>query len=311
MIRLAEDPDPYKLSTGWTRKTTLQLPEGDLRRWYWARDWLKHPLAELIHQRRLPLPPGSPLARERQWLLARRVMQLNHKPYGPVIALPDLREAVDVMMQTVQGAVHATWAGGGMTIDSHDIRWLHAHLEHQTGELIHPPWPGNDLPFRGGVYWWQMYSPELTQEVMTGILRDAVTGYKDLVDQNFARFGWALGLNSVLPARVEGEVIMPDSDPEGRYSLVVYELKPDHTASRNTPPEVQLDLLTRRRAIRPDPPGATSADLRGSPFHEPVRQNTMPMTGQVRPATNLAYRWLASDLHALGWLDHAPFFLQD
>jgi len=31
-------------------------------------------------------------------------------------------------------------------------------------------------------------------------------------------------------------------------------------------------------------------------------------TGQTRPATNLAYEWLASDLLALGWLDRVVRF---
>ncbi|WP_151898075.1 hypothetical protein [Streptomyces sp. C8S0] len=31
-------------------------------------------------------------------------------------------------------------------------------------------------------------------------------------------------------------------------------------------------------------------------------------TGRDRRATNLAYRWLAEDLKAVGWLEHAPVY---
>jgi hypothetical protein len=44
---------------------------------------------------------------------------------------------------------------------------------------------------------------------MTGIPRDAGTGYRDLVGQNFPGFGWALGLNSVGSANRSGRTPCP------------------------------------------------------------------------------------------------------
>jgi hypothetical protein len=117
----------------WARRTMFAIPPGPLGRWSWARNRLIQPLAELIQQRRLPLPPDSPLAVERQWILARRIMQISQKPHGTAIPLADLRQAVDVMMEKVERSVHATWSGGGMRIDSYDIRWIHTQLQRETG----------------------------------------------------------------------------------------------------------------------------------------------------------------------------------
>ena len=302
LVRINDDFRQDRLSPGWIRRTTFQYPEGDFGRWFWARTWLSKPLAEMIHRRRLPVPSHSPLARERQWILARRIMQIAGKRHGGAIPRAELREAVDVLMEVVERSVHATWSGGSMPVDSHDVRWIHGQLQRDTGDLLNPPWPAPDLPRRPGPWQWQRYSPELTQAILTEVLRDAVTGYRDLVELNFAGFGWALGLNSVLPVHVEGAVAMHDdgNDPHG---TLFYELKPDRTAAPDAPPRVHLDLITQPGYGHGARAFASIIDRRRTPFYVPTSHNTLLPTGQSRPATNLAYQWLAADLHAIGWLD--------
>ena len=131
LLAVAGDPGT-RPSPEWIRRTIFRIPQGPLGRWSWARNRLMQRLAELIHERRLPLPRDSPLASERQWILARRIMQIAGKRHGTVIPLADLRQAVDGMMETVDRTVHATWSGGGIRIDSHDIRWIHARLQRET-----------------------------------------------------------------------------------------------------------------------------------------------------------------------------------
>ena len=141
-------------------------------------------------------------------------MQIARKPHGTAIPLADLRQAVDVMMETVDRSVHATWAGG-MQIDSHDIRWIHAQLQRETGDQFCPPWPAPDQPSLRARWLWHCYSPELAHAILTEVLGAAVTGYRDLVAENFAAFGWALGLNSALPVQVKGTLIIPEDDTDG------------------------------------------------------------------------------------------------
>jgi len=86
-------------------------------------------------------------------------MQIAQNPYGTAIPLADLRHTVDVMMEKVERSVHATWSGGGIQIDSHDIRWIHAQLQRETGDRLEPPWPAPDQPGLRTRWPWQGYSP--------------------------------------------------------------------------------------------------------------------------------------------------------
>jgi hypothetical protein len=292
----------------WGRRTLYCLPRGPLGRWSWARDRLREPLADLIRRRRLPLPPGSPLVRERKWVLACRVMQITHKRLGAAIPLADLRQALDVMMQTVERSAYATWAGGGLEVDSHDVRWLYGHLQPETGGQLCPPWPGPDRRSPWARWPSQGYSPELTQSILTEVLSAAVTGYRDLVAENFPGFGWTLGLNSILPVQVEGTLVHQDSS-DGGHSRLNYQLIPSRAASHDPVSRIHLNLMTQPGA--PSPGARVRAipyDRGRNPFYIPTGYTITSPVGQSRAATNLAYHWLAADLLALGWIDHAVTF---
>jgi hypothetical protein len=213
------------------------------------------------------------------------------------------------MMETVDRSVHATWAGGGMRIDSHDIRWIHAQLQRETGDQLCPPWPAPDQPSLGARWLWQGYSSELAQAILTEVLGAAVTGYRDLVAANFAAFGWALGLNSALPVQVEGTLVIPEDDTDAERSSLNYQLKPSRPTGREAVSDVHLDLVTQPGDGWPEPPiPAWPHDHRRTPFYIPVSYSIPPPIGQSRPTTNLAYHWLAHDLHALAWLARGATF---
>jgi len=303
-VVVVEDQPGGRMGPEWIRRTLFPVPRGPFGRWSWARNRLREPLAELIRKRRLPLPPDSPLARERQWVLARQVMRVARRWDETVIPLAELRQALDPMMEKVESSVLARWSGGGVELDSHDIRWLKARVDRENGDHLCRPWPAPDRPNPAAKWQWQLYTPELTLAIMTEVLRAAVTGYQDLVQENFAGFGRALGLNSVMPACVEGSVIMPADDTDGQRSGLRYQLKPSPAAITH----VNLNLLTQPEVWQP-PRFADMADDRiKAPFYMPAQHNPMLPTGQTRPATNLAYEWLASDLLALGWLDRVVRF---
>jgi hypothetical protein len=148
----------------------------------------------------------------------------------------------------------------------------------------------------------------LTHAVAVDVLRAAVTGYRDLVEHNFATFGWTLGLNSVLPVCVEGAVEMPEDDVNGEHSSLIYQLRPDAAAGKGAVTSIHLVLLTDPGTGSHARASASALDRRRIPFYTPVQHNTWLPTGQSWAATNLAYQWLAADLHAVGWLDHALRF---
>lgn len=293
----------------WIRRSMFPIPRAPLGRWSWARNRLMQPLAALIQERRLPLPPGSPLAREREWLLARRIMRIARKPYSTVIPLADLQQAVDALMVTVEQSVRSTWSGGEMRIDSDDIRWIHTQLQRETADHLAPPWPAPDQPSAGARWLWQCYSPELSHTITTDVLHAALTGYRDLVTENFTAFGWALGLNSALPVQVKGTLALPEGDADGLYSKLNFQMRPAQAADREAASSVHLNLQTGPGAGWRGALGfAWPYDRRRTPFYIPVGHNSEPLTGHPRPATNLAYQWLAGDLQAVGWLSRTPAF---
>ena len=57
----------------------------------------------------------------------------------------------------------------------------------ETDDHLSGPWPAPDRPGPAARWRWQLYTPELTLEIMTGVLRAAVTGCQDLVRENSAR----------------------------------------------------------------------------------------------------------------------------
>lgn len=67
----------------------------------------------LIKRRMLPVLPGSRLAKERLWFLARFVMNDGARPPVETIPLVALREKVAEMMVTVDNADEAHWQKGG------------------------------------------------------------------------------------------------------------------------------------------------------------------------------------------------------
>lgn len=310
VIPVPHEHQEVTIASGWSRWTQFQFPSEDFGRWSWARERLTGPLRGMLRRRRLPLPEGSPLAQERLWVLAQRVMQIARQPWSFAIPLADLRQVVDGMMEHVEMSVHSRWQGGGEEIDSHDVRWIHAQLQHETATVLESPWPPPDRVSSRRRWRWDGYSPELTLDIHTRVLRDALDGYQGLVEHNFASFGSALGLYGVLPVRVQGIVIADEDGVDNPQGRLLYEFHPDPKRQHRSQPQVNLQLSTQAeipkyyaRAQMKPPKGSlvAPADKKATPFYTPKIQGSDLLTGLSRPATNLAFEWLASDLQALGW----------
>jgi len=300
LVLLPDGPLDGVRAAEWESGTAFELPVSHLERWRWSRDRLSEPLARLLRQRRLPLPADSPLARERIWFLAQQIMKIRHHQWTePVIPLEDLQAAIAEMMSRVNASQMSRWQSGSAEVDSHDIRWINDSLTGLHGEYLSPPRPLPDRHSPANRLRWQGYSPELTVSILTDVLRDAVTGYRDLVTENFPRFGSALGLYSVLPVHAEGQVITREDGPEG--SGLYYTLTPTLDRPLDASPQVSLVLAEAPQPLR-DQDGLMEAGSRQSVFHRTSDHLISLPTGAPRSATNLAYRWLADDLGALGWL---------
>lgn len=301
-------PEPRPHLGYWHRGVQFRFPTTDFGRWRQAQRELQEQLGSAIIQRTLPVPRHSWLARERTYLLAGLVHDYGTGRHRRPIRLAELREIVTTWMQTVNTSVRATWRGSGRHVDSDDIRWLSTQLTLQDGEELQPPWPSVDQPHTGK-WAWQAYSPELTLTLAEEIVREALIGYRQLVETNFATFGDALGLYSMLPVRVEGLVgRFADEDDASSVEMLLV-LHPDPAQRTIDPLRVDLRLITRYH----DPAFCKfsqdhrhAAQTTFSPH--PLQDLELPLHVAC-PATNLAYQWLARDLAAVGWLTSSRPFL--
>ncbi|MGH3929124.1 MAG: hypothetical protein ACRDTF_04020 [Pseudonocardiaceae bacterium] len=302
VIQLDSIHPEITIASGWKRWTQYGFPDGDFGRWLWAQRRLQQRLAEMINRRALPVPRTSRLARERLWFLSWFVMMFGTSQLPKVIEIAVLRDKVADWMVKVETSVNSRRQNAGMTIESADIRWLDAQLELEKGALLEPPWPPADQPHAGKKWIWETYSPDLTLKIATGVLRDALVGYRELVELNFPNFGAALGLNSFLPARIHGLVTRLESDAQESHGRIMFELIQDPSTSMDAPPSIDLKLITDRT----DETLYQFAQAR----RRAPRSTFSPQTLEDRPldlhvarsATNLAYEWLARDLKAVGWL---------
>lgn len=294
--------------SGWQSWAQFRFPTNDFGRWLRAQQVLQKRLRKSIQARTLPTPLTSWLARERMYFLAAFVHDFARARHTRPITLPELRPVVSAWMDDVRNSVRATWEARGRRIDSDDVRWLSNQLSTEIDGVLERPWPHGDLS-NARRWAWERYSPELTLAMANKIVREALVGYRLLVDHNFSAFGDAMGLYSMFPLRVEG-LVGRFPDDEHSHSVSVYAvLQSESDESEFGYPTVNLQLVSSR-----DDPRLLEFDetfRRGAPTttfgQSPIQQFSLPLLS-VRAATNVAYRWLDHDLRAVGWVDGRAFY---
>ncbi|WP_125592175.1 hypothetical protein [Amycolatopsis balhimycina] len=304
---------PPHLAEGWHRWTQFRFPTTDFGRWTRAQEELRRGLESAITRRTLQVPRSSWLARERSYLLAALIQDFGTSRRVRPVQLADVRGKLYSWLDRADGSERSTWGLPGHTVDSDDIRWLAAQLEAEEGDVLLPPWSGADEP-HAGKWAWQAYSPELTLAVARDVVREALTGYRQLVELNFAAFGDAMGLYGMFPLRVEGLVLRPDNEEDPGVTMMLAFL-PGTTINDHAAEPVDLSLIVEDHSAalwKFADRQRSSIRLRSSRSH---KRSSRSMFGQNRlqqldlplhvpcPATSLAYHWLTHDLAAIRWLD--------
>ncbi|MCX2948801.1 hypothetical protein [Lentzea sp. NEAU-D7] len=287
----------------WQSVTGFTFPAHDFGRWHIAQQTLQKQLATAIQRRTLSVPKDSWLARERTYDLAKFVHTFdNGRGHSTPIDVAEIRERVSAWEERAAGTVRSTWSGTGrnVDVDSDDIRWLSSQLALETNDLLLPPWPEGDLVRPRATWTWELYSPKLTLALAEIMVREALVGYRQLVEQNFPAFGDALGLYGMFPVRAE-VLVMRFTDTEVDSPDVRLAVLPDNSTSDFESAAVVSTLVTGLqdpaygdwcRRIRHVPRNAFNPIDLGNIDHPIWDSNA---------ATTLAYRWLRRDLAALGW----------
>jgi hypothetical protein len=291
---VAEMPGPMPGITrgsGWQRVQQGGVPTRPLGRWHWTQRRLREELARRLARGTLPCPPDSPLERERLWLLAQLVTFRRSSSGHEPIPVQVVKEVVAGMVARSQNAVRSQWHMSGYVVDQDDVRWLDERLARVEERELRRPAPRADQPGLGG----PRYSAHQLGALTTHILKTAVISYRQLAESCFPSFGTALGLYSVLPAVIEG-IVKTSEDPGWGAGLTCVFRPVAGPRSGDEPPEAhvllkQADLIasTGRTGFGPANPALAVR------FCDPFEPNL------ARPATRLAYTWLAEDLQDLGW----------
>lgn len=299
VIEISSRFDDIRLADGWRRVEGFDYPNFELGRRHWARSCLRKSLGTHFERRTLPSTIGTAIDRERLWFMATFVAGVGPGP--PVDPRnPDvLRERVADMVEQSRGSVRMTWTSNGQSILSEEIVWLRERLQSVSEIDLRPTWPEPDLRPAPGVRWlWERYSPELMHETAVNILREAISGYYDIVSRNFPQLGNALGLYSIRPVRLDGALAIP-TDRGTHAPWLGYLLRRDPAAISDNP-SVHLDLSDVDTSRIFD---SLHAERHDSVFYNIGARGMSWPVGKVYAVTDISYRWLVHDLELLGLLD--------
>lgn len=299
-------------ASGWGSSQSFTYPSGEFGRWRWARARIQTGLERAVRRRVLATGADSPLTRERTWFLSCCVTSTSGPRHDrESILVDELRQHMAPMLEKVHRSVSSTWHKGRHSINSADVLWLEAQLQCFEGAALLRPWPSPDQTTLRNRWMSQGYSHPSAEELTALTLTAAVTGYLDLVQTNFPAFGSALGLYSILPVEIRGTITQPPDGEDGHPGHLNFAWYPIPNQPQGTTPKIELRTETHPGQgpywHRPTggPPESPTA------YHLPMLEDGILPLGGHRPATNLAYEWLARDLHALGWLEQRVTFHGD
>ena len=266
----------------------------DPKYWPWVktRDYLARKLTKAIESNYLTLGSNDAV-RELVWDFSRKIYNSSVAKTGEI--------NINEILHFIEGAQHSNefllWYFNGVQIWNWEIKSIKCHLmellEHGVN-TISEPWPSGDqtMSSDSGLIW-DNYSGQRLLDRTNAIYTGALDIYQKTIDQWLEPFDKQLQLVRPHPARLEGGLVLPD-----RQDIV------------NTDP-----ILTR--IINPLPAGEKSIAafeimskemcdnfIREYKEGKEVWNYSSGILLQLfepRPATEIACKWLISDLRNLGW----------
>lgn len=181
------------------------------------------------------------------------------------------------------------------------------------GELfIKDPWPGPDKSLPAGKTsprWFGEYSDEGLLERVIAIFEAALRIYRDMTATYFKNLGTGSMMRNILPAKLEGRLIIPSSYDSYRDSPVLTWWPRYAENNEQSRIDFQLeyedgythDRIRRMREVA----SAENIDRFGMSFSHhgmlPSLERNKRGLDYERPATELAYEWLNDDLRDIEW----------
>ena len=289
-------PTPEPMTAPGTRVTLFSVPKANVGCWLWAREQLKPALRDIVQHQRLEVAADSPIGRERIWTLARSITRSAPRPGRDVLETADVRDALGPEPAYGTSVLRL----GGPSAE--DLAWLREALDQTEATQLQHPRPATDRPAahpRSLIDSWRCYSPELTCTVVAQVLKNAVTGYQDMVELNLSSSRSALDLYAMLPVCIVAHVVWPSD--VSQVGQLTYRFERDRRPGVDArSPQVEVTLAATLGEATWQPTNDWFRTRRS--LNERRHHNIALPTAQPRAVTNLAYRWLADDLAAVGWV---------
>ena len=292
------DPD-------WSRWSGRTIPPA--REWPWAitKDMLVDSLSEQIGSSRLAFQSHDSM-RELTFDFARSVKAWGFATQARAKVSEVLRYIDEDAAQCV--SLHV----GGSLYLAEDIQLIRQHLVQRQAdgeEFISEPWPGPNKARpadRSSWGWHETFTEQQLLERTKAIYAAALGIYNSIVDNWFLAFGNRLQWKCILPVQLEGRLFVPNPPSQGReWPILTWWPRP---LGEQEESHVAFELGFG------DPASEDSTRL----AIEAARQEFLDRaegfwysTGLLhvnglRPATELAHKWLINDLREIGWTDLLP-----
>lgn len=274
---------------------------GDKSNWYWrwTLEELRDSLSKVVKNKSLPLFEGI-LYKELMWRITLKIINQGSL-YTESICLDEIKLKLDQEYQHIYR----------ITLDNKYVpmsiyRDYVAGLESKNILVINCPLPGRDINNPKGNLVWSSYSDEQLYFRTLKIYKEAILGYKELVEIFFPVLKQRLRKYVLYPFILKGEFFAPEENtsypvgPTMKWYLEPLPLEKtesivDIRISNSKEKIVDKELYEIARKIkdyRPD----SSAWLGASQSSQ-----VLDIFGDM-PVTEILYNWLEQDLKSIDWI---------
>ena len=308
---------PLTTSTekGWTLHwgdwPVLHSEKTPLRRgWPWiaTRSHLVDALSRTIETRRLALPSCAAI-RELTWAFSLAVKDQGEFSRRPIL----VREVLKIVQHLIKESPETgtVFEIGRMKVSLEELKLIEGRLAEliaQRENVIGDPWahfdqiPSNETR---GCRTWDFYSDDRLLERTRIVYTAALRLYGDIVERWFGAFRSRLRLGRLFPVTLECQLTRSERPswegaPSLRWRVRVLPLGDTSKVTCEWHSAENVDILSywkeEEESLRVHRPGMDATP-------HPIVGDALPAIDSIRPATDLAHRWLIEDLSELDWTE--------
>ncbi|BDD73501.1 NACHT domain-containing protein [Streptomyces anthocyanicus] len=293
-------------------------PAGDAWVWAWTlRHMRRHIEQRLPNALHLRAPLGGVIETEYMWAviyaLLRRGSFLRTEPVEVMELKALVRELQEKAREHGPVEDYAYQYGASKRITRLDLILVGEWLDRQHEGELTPPWPSINVSRPSSGWVWKFYTPERLHELTCFVYARALDAYAEMMSTLFRNFTFTLNHASLLPATLKGALHVGEGDSFTDGPVLDYCLIPlaDTESSQN---RVDIIIAQSREVRIPQEYEKYEPYLRRFHIDNPERApfsfhgwtQTALHIWESRPATNIAFRWIWSDLRSLGLVKSLP-----